>query len=171
MSRVILARADDELPLGLVGDLRRERQHLPVQVLPLARVADERAQLVVVEVLGDVVIGAVLHRLHGRLDLADGRDHDDFDERVVLPDDAQDLEAADPRQAHVEQNQIDVFAIQDREGGFATGHAEHVVVTLQDRRQRVAHALVVVDDEDGFRLMNHRVREVRGSPAVIVAGG
>jgi hypothetical protein len=59
-----LARADDELAFGLVGDLRRQRQHLPVQILTLARVAHQRSQLVVVEVLGDVVIRAVLHRLH-----------------------------------------------------------------------------------------------------------
>ena len=108
-----LARADDELALGLVGDLRRQRQHLPVQILPLARVAHERAQLVVVEVLGDVVIRAVLHRLHGGLDLVDRRDHDDFDEAVVFLDDAEDLEAADAGQADVEQHQVDVLAVED----------------------------------------------------------
>ena len=99
-----LARPDDELALGLVGDLRRQRQHLPVEILPLARVAHQRAQLVVVEILGDVVIGAVLHRLHGGLDLVDRRDHDDFDQAVVLLDDAQDFEAADAGQADVEQH-------------------------------------------------------------------
>src|SRR5205085_9585753 len=55
-----LARADDELPLGLIGDLRRQRQHLAVEILAFARVAHQRAQLVVVEFLGDVVIRAVL---------------------------------------------------------------------------------------------------------------
>ena len=121
MSRVVLARADDELALGLIGDLRRQRQHLPVQVLPLARVAHERSQLVVVEVLGDVVIGAVLHRLHGGLDLVDGRDHDDLDQAVVLLDDPQHLEAADARQADVEQDQVDVLAVEDGQRRFAAG--------------------------------------------------
>ena len=116
MSRVILLGPDDELALGLVGDLRRQRQHLAVQILPLARVAHERAQLVVVEVLGDVVIGAVLHRLHGGLDLVDRRDHDDLDQAVVLLDDAEDLEAADAGQPDVEQHQVDVFAVEDRAG-------------------------------------------------------
>jgi hypothetical protein len=90
-----LARPDDELALGLVGDLRGEREDLPVQILALARVPHQRPQLVVVEVLGDVVIRAMLHRLHGGLDLVDRRDHHDFDEAVVLLDDAEDLEAAD----------------------------------------------------------------------------
>ena len=82
-----------ELAVALLGDLRAERDDLAVQILPLAGVAHERPQLVVVEVLGDVVIGAVLHRLHGGLDLVDGRDHDALDQAVVLLDDAQDVEA------------------------------------------------------------------------------
>ena len=74
---------------------------------------DERPQLVVVEVLGDVVIGAVLHRLHGGFDLVDRRDHDDFDQAVVFLDDPQDFEAADAGQADVEQHQVDVFPVED----------------------------------------------------------
>ena len=93
------ARADQELALALLGDLRAEGDDLPVQILPLARVPHERSQLVVFEVLRDVVVGAVLHRLHGRLDLVDGRDHDALDEAVVLLDDAEHVEAADARAA------------------------------------------------------------------------
>ena len=168
MSRVHLARADDELALGLIGDLRRQRQHLAIQILPLARVPHERAQLVVIEVLRDVVVGAVLHRLHGGLDLVDRRDHDDFDEAVVLLDDPQDLEAADARQPDVEQHQVDVFAVQDRQRRLAARDPQHAVLALEDGRQRVPHALVVVDDEDGLGLVAHRCW---GEAARIVAGG
>ena len=156
-----LARSDDELALGLIGDLGRQRQHLPVQVLPLAGVADERPELVVVEILGDVVIGAVLHRLHGRLDLVDGRDHDDLDEAVVFLDDAKHLEAADAGQPDIEQNQVDVLAIQNGQSRLSAATREHAVLPLQNRGQRVAHPLVVVDDEDGLGLVAHRVREPR----------
>ena len=144
-----LARPDDELALGLVGDLRRQRQHLPVQILPLARVAHERSQLVVVEILGDVVVGAVLHRLHGGLDLVDRRDHDDFDEAVVLLDDAEHFEAADAGQADVEQHEVDVFAVEHGQRRLAARDPQHAVLALEDRGQRVPHPLVVVDDEDG----------------------
>ena len=119
MSRVDLARADDELALGLVGDLRRQRQDLTVQILPLAGVPHERAQLVVVEVLGDVVVGAVLHGLHGGFDLVDRRDHDDFDQAVVLLDDPQHLEAADAGQPDVEQDEVDVLPVEDGQRRFA----------------------------------------------------
>ena len=104
------ARPDVELAVALLGDLRAERHHLAVQVLPLAGVAHERAQLVVVEVLRDVVIGAVLHRLHGGLDFVDGRDHDALDQAVVLLDDAKDVEAADAGQADVLQHHVDFLA-------------------------------------------------------------
>ena len=161
MSRVTLLGADHELALALVGDLGRQRQHLPVQVLPLARVAHERAELVVVEILGDVVIRAVLHRLHGRFDLGDRRNHDDFDQAVVLLDDPQHFEAADARQADVEQHQVDVFAVQDGQRGLAARHAQHAVLALEDRRQRVAHPLVVVDDEDSLGFMAHGLRDTQ----------
>ena len=133
MSRICWLGPMMELALALLGDLRAERDDLTVQILPLARVAHERSQLVVVEVLGDVVIGAVLHRLHGGLDLVDGRDHDALDEAVVLLDDAQHVEAADARQPDVEQDQVDVLLLQQRQRRFAARHRQDAVVALEDR--------------------------------------
>ena len=131
----LLARPDEELALALLGDLRAQRDHLPVEILPLAGIAHERPQLVVVEVLGDVVIRAVLHRLHGGLDLVDGRDHDALDQAVVLLDDAQDVEAADARQADVEQHHIDVLLAEQRQGGLAARDREDPVVALAGWRR------------------------------------
>jgi len=125
--------------------------------LPFARIADQRPQLVVVEILRHVVIRAVLHRLDGRLDVVDRRDHQHLDQAVVLFDDAQHLEAADPGQPHVEQHQVDVFAVQNRQGSFAARDPQDAILTLENRRQGVAHAFVVVDDQHGFRLMTHAI--------------
>ena len=144
----LLARADQELALALLGDLRGQGDHLAVQVLALAGVAHQRAQLVVVEVLGDVVVGAVLHRLHRGLDLVDRRDHDAFDEVVVLLDDAQDVEAADAGQTDVEQDQVDVLVFEEAERGLAARDGEDVVVPLEDGGDRVPHPLIVVADEN-----------------------
>jgi hypothetical protein len=144
----LLAGADQELSLALLRNLRAQGDHLPVEVLALAGIADERSQLVVVEVLGDVVVGAVLHRLDRGLDLVDRRDHDALDEVVVLLDDAEDVEAADPGQPDVEEDQVDVFVLEQAERGLAARHRDHLVVTLQDRGDGVAHALIVITDED-----------------------
>ena len=143
-----------------------ERQHLPIQVLPLAGVPHERSQLVVVEILGDVVIGAVLHGLHGGLNFTNRRDHDDLDQAEVLLDDPQHFEAADAGQADVEHHQIDVLAVEDRQRRLAARHAEHPVITLQDCGQRVPHPFIVVDDEDRFWLLAHRLVEI-GKPRVL----
>ena len=92
--------------------LRGERFHAVAEVLPLAGVADERPERVVVELLGDVVVRAQLHRLDGRLDVGDGRDYDDLDLVALLPDVPQHLEPADARQPHVEQHEIDTVLAQ-----------------------------------------------------------
>ena len=67
-----------------------------------------------------------------------------FDQAVVLLDDAQDLEAADAGQADVEQHEVDVFAVEHGERRLAARHAQHAVLALEDRGQRVPHPLVVV---------------------------
>ena len=147
----LFARPDVELAVALLGDLRTERHDLTVEVLPLAGVAHERAQLVVVEVLRDVVVRPVLHRLHGGLDLVDRRDHDALDQAVVLLDDAQDVEAADAGQADILQHDVDFLLAQDGERGLTARDRQDPVVASQDSRDRVAHSLIVIANQDGFR--------------------
>ena len=98
--------AGDEL-LVLRLHLRGERLDAVAQVLSLAGVAHERPQRVVVELLGDVVVGAELHGLDGRLDVGDRRNHDHFDLVALFAHLPQQLEAADARQPHVEQHEVD----------------------------------------------------------------
>jgi hypothetical protein len=142
------ARTDEEFALPLFRNLRAEGDDLPVQVLPLAGVPDERSELVVVEVLRDVVVGAVLHRLHRGLDLVDRRDHDALGETVVFLDDPEHVEPADARQADVEEDQVDILVFQQRQCRLAARDGQHVVIAFEDRDNGVAHALVVVADQD-----------------------
>ena len=161
----LLARPDVELAVALLGDLRAERHDLAIQILPLAGVPHQRAELVVVEVLRDVVIGAVLHRLHGGLDLVDGRDHDALDQAVVLLDDAQDVEPADAGQADILQHHVDFLLAEQRQCGFAARHGQDPIVASEDRRDGVPHALIVVADQDGFRGRRHETaRLYQGLP-------
>jgi hypothetical protein len=97
----------------------------------------------------------MLHRLHRGLDLVDRRDHDALDERVVLLDDAEHVEAADPGQADVLQDEIDVLVLHQRQRRLAARHRQHAVIALEDGGERVAHALIVVADQDGFRRAGH----------------
>ena len=161
----LLARSDVELAVALLGHLGAERHDLAIQILPLAGVPHERAELVVVEVLRDVVIGAVLHRLHGGLDFVDRRDHDALDQAVVLLDDAQDVEAADAGQADILQHHVDFLLAEQRQRGFAARHGQDPIVAAEDRRDGVPHALIVVADQDGFRGRRHETaRLYQGLP-------
>lgn len=101
------------------------------------------------------MVGAVPHRLDGGVELLEHRDDDHLDEGVVLLDDPEDFEAADPRQADIEQHELDVLLFHDLESRLARGCAEHAVIAPQDRVQRIPHPLVVVDDEDGLPAFGH----------------
>ena len=69
-------------------------------------------------------------------------------EAVVLLDDAQDVEAADARQTDVEQDEIDVLLLQQRQRRLAARHRQHAIIPLEDGGDRVAHPLIVVADQD-----------------------
>ena len=65
----------------------------------------------------------------------------------------------DAGQANVEQHQLDVFLLHQLQRHLTGRRAQHVVVALQHGRQRVAHSLIVVDDEDGLSSGRHAGRE------------
>ena len=149
------ARADDEFAVVLLGDLGTEPHDVPAQVLPLAGVGHERADPFDVKILGDVVIRSVTHRLDGGVELLQDGDDDHLDVGVVLLDDLEDLEAADAGEPDVEQHEVDVLFLHDLQRGFAGRGLQQPVVAPEDGRQRVAHAFIVIDDEDGFAAFRH----------------
>lgn len=122
----------------LIRDLRAEREHLAVEILPLDRMAYERAQRIALERLRDVVVRAVLHRLHDRFDFVDRRRHDDVDLGVVLLDDLEQLEPADAGQADVDEHQVDGLGLQQRERLLGAGCRQRAVVRPEDRGERSA---------------------------------
>ncbi len=164
------ARAHHEL-LVLRLHLRGERLDAIAQVLPLARVAHQRAQRVVVELLRDVVVRAELHGLDGRLDIGDGRDHDHFDLVALFAHLPQQLQAADARQAYVEQHQVHAVLPQPRQAVLGRRHGHHAVVALENRRERVSHPLIVIDDQDGLLRRGHQSGNLTGSTGVPESAG
>ena len=151
------ARTDDELAIVLLGDLGAQPHQRAIQLLPFAGIADERAQPVGVEVLGEVVIGAVTHRFDRGVEVLHGRHDDHFDGGVVFLEDPQHLESADPRQLDVQQHEVDVLLLEDLQRRFTGGHAQDAVILAQHGGHRVAHPLVVVDDEQRLAAVGHEV--------------
>ena len=110
------ARPADEIAVALfLLHLRGQRQHLPVEVLPFRGVRDDRAHRLGLGALDQHVVGAELHRLHRQVDVGRVGEHHELGQRVVLADDAQEVEAADSRQRRVRQHQVDAVAAEHAE--------------------------------------------------------
>jgi hypothetical protein len=106
------------------------------------------------------LIGAELDRPHGGLDLLDGGDHHYLDRRIVFLEDLQDFEAVDAGEADVEEQEVHVLLVHHGEGRLAGAGLEDAEIAAQDGRERIAHPLVVIDDQHRLALRVHgRPRE------------
>ena len=115
----------------------------------LQRLADHPPQLVRVERLEQVVVGALLHRLDGRVRGLGHGDEDDRDARVDAADLLVDLQAGLVGQAQVEENDVRRPGADPLEAfGAGGGHLDPV----SRRGERLAHLLrdqgrVIVDEQ------------------------
>ena len=162
-----VALADD--PLEAVG-LRlagAQRAHLAPQLRRLQRLGHEQRDLVDVERLVRVVIGAVLHRLDGVVDARIGGQEDDQRVRVVLLDLLEHREAVGVRQAEIEQHEIHAFAMALERLGGGFGLENAVALLAEPIGQRPANQLFVVDDEDGRRAHAPSIRSRRREDAAV----
>jgi hypothetical protein len=145
-----------ELAVGRLVDFRLKPQHLPIQILPLERMRDQRSDLLAASVLGDEVECAELHRVHRRPDVRGGRRHDDLGAREVLAQDPEQLEAGDSGLPHVHERDVDLFARQQRERPFSARGAQDAVVLPHRVVKRLAARFVLVDDEQVLLACGHR---------------
>src|SRR5699024_2183564 len=106
-------------------------------------------ELLEAEGLGDVVVRAALEPLHRVVHAGAGGDHEDRDLRVHLPQRPEHLEAVHAGQAHVEDEQVEVPAGGEIEGGDAVlDHGGGEAVRLQTALHEARDARLVLGDED-----------------------
>ena len=118
----------------------------PPLVQPLA---DGEHHLFVLERLGDVVEGPLAHRLDGALDRGEGGDHHHHQVGIAPADLAQHLHAVHAGEHEVEEDEVDLLPLQDRQPLLAGGGGERRVPLLADEHgQDVLENLFVVDDQD-----------------------
>ena len=89
------------------------------------------------------------------VDVGDRRGHDHLGGRVVLAQDAQQLETRDAGLAHVDERDVDLVAREQREGAFRARGAQDAEVLPQRVVQRLARSLVLIDDEQGLLTRGH----------------
>ena len=142
-------RGRDRLADLVDGQRVLEADVLVLQPLAVQAALHDVDDLLDLEGLEDVVVGAPLHRLDGRLDRAEPR-HDDGQHRDALFEDALDqLEAAHVGHLQVRDHQVVAAPVQLLDGLRAVlDGVDHVAFHGQEVGQDLADDLLVVDDQD-----------------------
>ena len=121
---------------------------LVAQPLALEGVADDEADFVQLERLGDVVVGAQLHRLDRGLRGGDGGDDDHGHVRGDLLGRAQHLQPVHLGHAQVGDDGVRGVATEGLDGSLAARGGEDVIAfLLEGDGEEVPHALLIIDHE------------------------
>ena len=151
------ALPDEAFESALAPELRPELAVLVLEPLALERVGDRQLDLVELEGLGDVVVGAQLHGLDRRFGRRERGHHEDHGAGRVLLRGAQDGDAVDLPHAQVGDDEVERFALDDLHGLLAAlGDRDLVTGLPQHDREELSHAPFVVDDK--YPGVRHGVR-------------
>ena len=152
-------------------DLLTQRAVLHAQLAMLAGALEDREQLVVAERLLDVIEGALVHRLHRRLQRR-LRGHEDHRRvRILLPRGGEDLHAAHVRHAHVGEHDVRLERRELRETRPAPVRRVRVEAGVaQEDAERLEDPLLVVDDEHGGCAIGAHVRTATVEEVGVAAG-
>ncbi len=133
-------------------ELGAEVMYLALEHPALRRLPHEGEDLVHVEGLGHVVVGAALDRFHGRPHIFDRGDDDHGDALVESEDLREEGRSGRPRHPHVEEHHVHPAPAQHLDPIGTLLRLEHFELTVEDEPKGLAHTELVVDDErDGAR--------------------
>ena len=143
--RAVADDAVEAVRLRLAGS---QDPHLAAQARRLERLFDEQRDLVEVEGLVRIVIGAGLHRLDRDIDAGKCGEENDERVRVRLLHFFQNGEPVGVRQPVIEQDEVDAFAVllQRFGGGLRLEHA--IAFVREPIVQRPANQLLVINDQN-----------------------
>ena len=123
---------------------------LLLQETRLTRAVGEQFQLLQVHRFLDVVEGAELHRFHGALDRAVGRQHDHRDHGIERADPLEQIEPAHPGQPDVGEDDVRLQGGEQLERLLPRAcHLRLVAVVGQERLGGARQRLLVVHDQHG----------------------
>ena len=147
--RHLPALPDEALEAMLPSELGPERLILVLEALALEGVGDDQLDLVELEGLRDVVVRAQLHRLDGGLGGGERGDHEHHRVRRVLLGGAQDRQAVDLSHSEIGDDEVERLALEHLDGLLAAlGQRDLVTRLLEHDREELAHAPLVVDDQN-----------------------
>jgi hypothetical protein len=101
------------------------------------------------------VIGAELDGLDRAVDVGRCRGHDDFDEREILANDLQQVEAAEAGLPHIGEQHVHILALHQRQAGLCGCGANHAVIAAQCLGEAFAGLVVRIDYQHGLAARRH----------------
>jgi hypothetical protein len=147
----LFALTDDGAKVGALLELLLQEHVLRAHTLHVERVADHHLDLVVLGVLNEVVEGALIDGLDGRL-LRRVRGHDDDRHgRIQAADLLQHFHPVHPRHFDVGQDHVELARRDFFHRLLPGAHGGDVVAFLsQHDGKELAHALLVIDHQNAF---------------------
>ncbi len=148
------APADKGRFRGPFGNLAPQFLNLPAQEPPFQCVADEMADLIELERLGKVIIGAFLHGLHRRGHAGVSGDDDDLRGRTDFLAAFQDRHASDVFHLEVRQDEIEGLLFHFAQGLLAVFRNNHAMTLLGDHVGQIFPSdPLIVHNEHGGAVM------------------
>src|SRR5512143_16199 len=99
--------------------------------------------------LGEKVMHVSPQRLDGRVEIGEGRDHDDLGLGIKLFHRSQNLHPVDPLHLIVGDDHIDFFFLQPRQRRLGTEEGFYGITLLLERELcHIAHNLIIINDHD-----------------------
>ena len=150
MSSIARSPRSDLVRVGVQRQVADAQRRRAARRAAAQQRAHAREQLLALERLDEVVVGARVEALDARLQrVARGQDQDRH--VVVGAQRARDLDAVELRQAEVEDHEVGRERAALLERGRAVGGRAHLVALHAQRAlQRLGDVLVVLDDEDAW---------------------
>ena len=145
-----LRTADDAfLVVGRIDERARRLTGRREVAAGAERAVDQGDELRLVKGLHDVIIRAELHRLDRGLGRAERGHQDHHRLRLRAAEHLQGFDAGHPAHAVVEQDDVGLVALRERDAGFAAVGFDHRVALASERAlERVAQVFIVIDDEN-----------------------
>ena len=143
--------ADDVFKTVVAVESRAEIAHFINQVLTLKGTMHGSQQRIVVNRLGDVVVGAEAHGLHGGFNRAKGCNQNDGRLYLVFVDATQQLNAVKIWHLQICNNKLRARLGEQLQSFASRGGLSHLIACFRQLHlQNAAHAAVIIDHQNGF---------------------
>ncbi len=145
------AAAHQFIVLHAARHLFPQQDVLVDDLLLLQQFLHQQRQLLRLERLHQVVVGAELHGVHRRLHRTEGGDHDHQGLRVVFFDVFEHLDAAHLRHLYVQKHQVVILGDEHFQGFFAAIGPRHEIARfLQPADEGLSDDQFIIDHQDSY---------------------